>query len=670
LFGSRASQSTHMNSAYRADVDGLRAIAVLAVVFYHAELPGFSGGFVGVDVFFVISGFLITGIIWREIGSGDFSLQAFYVRRIKRIFPALFAVLALSSIAASVLLIPSDLAKFGKTVSATVLFYSNFYWQKNTDYFDAPARENPLLHMWSLSVEEQFYAVWPLALLLMSRLVSIKRAIYIVAALTLISLVLSEARLPNYQKDAFYFPWCRAWELLLGALLALSQAGLRPGPLTTVLAGTGLAAIGLAVTFYDASAPFPGLAALLPCGGAALLIAAAGTGNPVTRILSAEPLRRVGLISYSLYLIHWPLFSFSHLYLGETLPLIPRLSLVLASFVLAYASWRFIETPLRKARFPERGVFKAAAASMSCLLLASLLFSQSGGLPFRADEAVRRKISELGRLEDDPSKYCRRLSISGIKGDNACEVGEERGGGYDFILWGDSHARHFIPAAATLATNRRLSGLVLQRNACHPFLGDPHTSRPCRDFNAAVAQWITAHPIKLAILGGRWRNHLRYLIEFSSQDSPDQNTGGLAKTLAFLEGRGIEAAVLDQIPDFAQNVRDCVVRALFYGRNSDECVIQSTEHFVSWHQHLAGYFAFLKKQYNFSVASAAGAICDREWCRVRDGSTFLMADDNHLSEAGALRAIPYLNIPLLTGNSENTPIAGAAIEPGRAIPRL
>jgi peptidoglycan/LPS O-acetylase OafA/YrhL len=663
-------RSTHRKLTYRPDIDGLRAVAVLTVVFYHAGLPGFSGGFAGVDVFFVISGFLITGIVWQETGDGSFSLRTFYVRRIKRIFPGLFAVLALSSIAAFALLIPGDLAKFGESINATVLFYSNFYWLKHTDYFDAPAGENPLLHIWSLSVEEQFYAVWPLVLLLLSRTVSAKRAIYIVVALMLISLVLSEARLTNYPKDAFYFPWCRAWELLTGALLALSSAALRPGRLAAALAAIGLAAIGLAVAFYDPSTRFPGLTAILPCGGAALLIAAGSTGNPISRLLSAEPLRRIGLISYSLYLIHWPLFSFAHLYLGTALPLTLRLSLVAASFVLAFASWRFIETPLRKTKFPELRVFEAAAAAMGCLFLAGLSFSQSEGFPSRIDETVRQEILELSRGEDDFSKYCRRVAIPGIKGDTVCEMGEERGSIYDFILWGDSHARHFVPAAGTLAKNRKLSGLLLERNACHPFLEDPHTSKACREFNAAVARWVTGHPIKLVILGGRWRNHLRYLIDFSLQDNPAQNTGGLAKTLAFLKARGVEIAVLDQVPDFAQNAKDCVARALFYGRNGGECVTQSAADFISWHRYLDGYFGFLEKQYNFSVASAAGAICDPEWCRARDGGTFLITDANHLSEAGALRAIPYLKIPLLTGNSGNAPIAGAAAEPGIAAPRL
>ncbi|MGP0040405.1 MAG: acyltransferase family protein, partial [Rhodomicrobium sp.] len=178
----------HSKPAYRPDIDGLRAIAVLAVVFYHAGLPGFSGGFVGVDVFFVISGFLITQIVWSEIEGERFSLTGFYLRRVKRIFPALFAVLFVCSIAAFILLVPGDLTSFGESLNATVLFFSNFHWLKHANYFDGPAIDKPLLHMWSLSVEEQFYAVWPLLLLLFRKTVPAKSLAYLILALALVSL--------------------------------------------------------------------------------------------------------------------------------------------------------------------------------------------------------------------------------------------------------------------------------------------------------------------------------------------------------------------------------------------------------------------------------------------------------------------------------------------------
>ncbi len=629
--------------AYRPDIDGLRAIAVLAVVFYHARLPGFSGGFVGVDVFFVISGFLITGIVWSELEGERFSLVGFYMRRVKRIFPALFAVLILCSIAAFILLVPADLVSFGKSLDAAVLFFSNFYWLKHANYFEGPAIDNPLLHTWSLAVEEQYYAVWPLLLLLLSKTVPAKRVPQIILVLALVSLVLAEARLPDYQKDAFYYPWCRAWELFLGALLAVSPVTLREGRLATGLGVAGFAAVALAISIYDPSTSFPGLNALLPCAGAALIIAAGSAPNPIARLLSFEPIRRIGLISYSLYLIHWPLFSFAHLYLNERLPLGLGVAAVLVSLPLAYASWRFIETPLRTGKFSRPKVFASAAAAMSCLYLTGAAFFESHGFPFRTNEQVLAAQPK----EEGFTEYCRRRVIPEQKGAFACVLGEDRGNSYDFILWGDSHAQHAVPAIATLAANRKLSGVLFTVNGCHPFLGDAHTSKACHALNDRVAQWAAENRVKVAILGGRWKNHIKDFRRFVKDGDPSKNSGGFAKTMAFLTSKGIEVSVLDQQPEFSQPVQLCVARALFYGRGSEDCVTEPASRALWWHKDLEDYFEFLRKGYSFSVASGAGAICDAGLCRARKGSTLLMLDDNHLSRAGALEVMPYLKIPFL-----------------------
>ncbi len=492
-----AFHSTHDNPNYRPDIDGLRAIAVLAVVFYHAGLPGFSGGFAGVDVFFVISGFLITGIVWSEIEEKNFSLQGFYVRRIKRIFPALFAVLIFTSIAALFLLIPRDLADYGKSVNGAVFFYSNFHFLKLANYFDGPAIEKPLLHTWSLSVEEQFYAVWPLVLLLLSRIAAPRRIPQIIAGLAVVSLILAEARLPDYQKDAFYLPWCRGWELLLGAALAVSPVSLKGRRrLAAALGAAGLAAIAIAVIFYDPTTRFPGLAALLPCGGAALIIASGSAASPASRLLSIGLLRGVGLISYSLYLIHWPLFSFAHLYLSEELSPALSLGIVLLSFLLSYLSWRFIEKPFRRASLPRFAVFGAAAAAMACLCVAGAAFSLSEGFPSRVDKGIFR----MAATPLDMARYCRPLALPDIKGGMACQFGEDRGGAADLILWGDSHAGHYLPAIATLAKARKQAGVLFTMAGCHPFLDDPHTARKCSAFNAAVARFAVERSVKLAIL--------------------------------------------------------------------------------------------------------------------------------------------------------------------------
>ncbi len=664
-----AFHSTHDHPNYRPDIDGLRAIAVLAVVFYHAGLPGFSGGFVGVDVFFVISGFLITGIVWSEIEEKNFSLQGFYVRRVKRIFPALFVVLAFTSIAAVFLLIPRDLADYGKSVNGAVFFYSNFHFLKLANYFDGPAVEKPLLHTWSLSVEEQFYALWPLVLLLLSRTVGPRRIPQIIAALAVVSLILAEARLPDYQKDAFYLPWCRGWELLLGAALAVSSVSLKGRRrLAAVLGAAGLVGIVLPVILYDTTTRFPGIAALLPCGGAALLIASGSVASPASRLLSLGFLRGVGLISYSLYLIHWPLFSFAHLYLSEELSSAVSLGIVLLSFLLSYLSWRFIEKPFRAASLPRFAVFGAATAAMACLCVAGAAFTVSEGFPSRVDKEIFR----MAPAPIDMGKYCRAIAVPGVTGRGmACEFGEDRGGAYDLILWGDSHAGHYVPAIATLAKARKQAGVLFTMPGCHPFLDDPHTARKCREFNAAVARFAVQQSVKLAILAGRWTTHRKHIRRYMVQAGSDESSGGLAKTLAYLNSRGIEASVLDQAPYFAKDVSLCVVRAAFYGRDSEPCVVQPYARYLSEHRHLEDYFDHLKKKYRFTVATPVEAFCDKELCRAREGDVLLMADSNHLSEAGSLRAMRYLNIPTLTGPSdEASSVAESALSPEKTTPPL
>jgi peptidoglycan/LPS O-acetylase OafA/YrhL len=659
--------------AYRPDVDGLRAIAVLSVVFYHAGVPGFSGGFVGVDVFFVISGFLITQIVWSELQGERFSLTGFYLRRVRRIFPALFTVLTLTSMAALVLLVPRDLMLFGKSLNATVLFYSNFHWLGHLNYFDGPAIEKPLLHVWSLAVEEQFYAAWPLLLLLTARFAPANRVRHVVLALALVSFILAEARLlTGHQKDAFFLPWCRAWELFLGALLAVSSLRLREGPLTNSLSAAGLSAIFLAVLLYDTATSFPGHGALLPCMGAALIIATGSASNPVARFLSSEPIRHIGLISYSLYLIHWPLFSFVHLYLNQQqLSLELALSLALLSIFLAHVSWRFIEMPWRAGQPSKRAVFGGAATAMIVMYLAGAIFYDSRGLPFRASEQVLA--AQPVQNGQDTSPYCRKLDIPELRDGDACLLGEDQGGAFDFILWGDSHARHYAPAVSTLATSRKLSGVLIAKDGCPPFLEDPSYPKACLALNNRVARWAAEVHVKLAILGGRWRTRLGVIKRFLDDGSPGKNVGGLAKTLAFLTGDGIQVSVLDQTPEFSHDVQLCVARALFYGRDTGPCVTEPASLLLSWHNELDDYFEFLRREYSFSVASGVAAICDGEFCRASKENVLLMMDGNHLSWAGSLKVMPYLRIPLLNSRPSAAPgtesPAAKSRPPSTAVPR-
>ncbi|NOT40687.1 MAG: acyltransferase, partial [Alphaproteobacteria bacterium] len=308
----RVSPSPHSEIAYRPDVDGLRTIAVGTVILFHGKLGIFPGGFVGVDVFFVISGFLISSILLGEIAHGRFSLAGFYERRIRRILPALITVLAAVMVAGALFFSPQDYVTLAKSAKAAALFYANFHFERQAGYFMPEAETQPLLHTWSLAVEEQFYLIAPLFLWAIARLQRRWQIAAVVAAFVA-SLAFSVWGTAQGDSSAFYLPYSRAFELLLGTMLAM---GLFPAFRSSVVAeavgAAGLAMIAVAVLFFSASTPFPGYAALLPCVGAAFIIASgARHSTVVARLLSTPAMVFTGKISYSLYLWHWPIFVFA-----------------------------------------------------------------------------------------------------------------------------------------------------------------------------------------------------------------------------------------------------------------------------------------------------------------------------------------------------------------------
>ncbi len=337
----------HMHR-YRPDIDGLRAVAIVPVLLFHAGVGAFSGGFVGVDVFFVISGFLITGLIRHEMDSGSFSIANFYERRIRRILPALFAMMIVTAALSAWLLLPGDLADFGKSVAGTSLFASNFLFWQESGYFAPAAEETPLLHTWSLAVEEQFYILFPLFLAFVA---SRPGKPYVAATVAVVvpSFLLSVAGVAFARDAAFYLAPFRAWELGLGALLALGVV--RPSHdvrVRNAAALAGAAAIAWSVFQYSAGTAFPGAAALLPCVGAAAIIwAGSGGHNLVGDALSWRPVVLVGLVSYSLYLWHWPLLALGRYYAVRDLTAVETTVVLAVAALAAVASWRYVERPFR-----------------------------------------------------------------------------------------------------------------------------------------------------------------------------------------------------------------------------------------------------------------------------------------------------------------------------------
>lgn len=364
---------------YRTEIDGLRALAVLPVIAYHAGFAGFSGGFVGVDIFFVISGYLISSILLDELQKQQFSLLGFYERRIRRILPALFLVLGFTAALAWWLLLPHEMAAFGRSLMAVVVFASNILFWKESDYFATEAEYIPLLHTWSLAVEEQYYVIFPLLLALLWKFG--RKAIYLsLGLLAVIGLATAEYL---WRVDAganFYLLPSRFWELLIGALAAVYLKNHQPTTswLTQLLSLTGIALVLGSIFLLDNSLPFPSRYALLPTIGAALIILFATPNNLAGQILSLKPLVFVGLISYSAYLWHQPLLVFARMqpYLEPSLELMAAMAF--SSLLLAWFSWRFVERPFRqRQRFTRKQIFIFAAVASLCFLGLGYGFAQT-----------------------------------------------------------------------------------------------------------------------------------------------------------------------------------------------------------------------------------------------------------------------------------------------------
>ncbi|MEQ1612792.1 MAG: acyltransferase family protein [Hyphomicrobiaceae bacterium] len=514
-----------MATQYRADIEGLRAVSVILVILFHLGLTGVPGGFVGVDVFFVISGYLISGILLRALQTGTFSLVGFYERRVRRIVPALLLIVAAVLAGGYLLLIPGDLKTAANSALHALLAISNFYFYFNTGYFDGTAEMAPLLHTWSLGVEEQFYFVWPLFLVLGYRLCGGRigglRAL-IVAAI-LISFTWNLYEITIHPTRAFYLPLARAWELAIGALLVLvppfpAKAFRRWAAEALSLVGLGL--IMWAGMMLSNKQPFPGLNAVYPVIGAGLLIYQSGTRTLVGQALSLPPMVFVGKLSYSLYLWHWPLIVFwRHYSNGAPLSSVERVAIVAAASFAAWISWRFVEMPFRYSKVGRGAIFgRAGLASLVAGALAGLVF-WSGGIPQRlpveqrsmGDKAVMWEWACPQEAEFSfPNFYNTDLPLKPCVLGAKWETAQIRG-----ILWGDSNSQHLFPYLDVAA--RRENVAIAALYPCNAIVHDSIVRfddafngrfiNNCTAIRNSAVKYIKSHAdISLIILASSWSN--------------------------------------------------------------------------------------------------------------------------------------------------------------------
>ncbi len=523
---------------YRPDIDGLRAVAVLLVLAFHAFPDVVRGGFIGVDVFFVISGFLITGIILQPLRAGRFSFADFYRRRIRRIFPSLIIVLVASSAAGWVLLSPPALSQFGRHAAASVAFIPNFVFWKEAGYFDTAAGTKPLLHLWSLGVEEQFYLVWPALLVIVAKFRLPMRRV--IAAGVVLSFAACVTIVRADAAGAFYLPWTRAWELLAGGLLALRQREPESDAARTRRGGAWSSSIGAVLIVAGAlllseAHTFPGWWALMPVGGTVLLIAA-GSTSPVNLRLSHRWPVAIGLISYPLYLWHWPILALAFIKAHGLPPISVRIGALAASLLLAALTYLTGERYFR--RGPRaRWQVPALVASMLVVGLAGALTHAHDGFTERFPITIQ---SVLDYSSYKPGEGARAgacwLPAAAPFSAYApeCYLDPRTAAENGVLLWGDSHAgRLYVGLRQTLGAEANIGQFT--RDSCAPVLD--YGAAECRASNARVLDEIRAHRPRTVLLFAAWTVDGSWS---SGSEFPDR----LARTLDALQTAGVERIVL------------------------------------------------------------------------------------------------------------------------------
>ncbi|MGR3715053.1 MAG: acyltransferase family protein [Shimia sp.] len=645
--------------SHRAEIDGLRAIAVLAVVFYHFGLPGVSGGFVGVDVFFVLSGFLIGGILWREkIATGRLALGQFYLRRIRRLAPAYVAMSVAVLVVGWFALLPNDFRETAKGVIAATVYLSNVLFFRQSGYFDGAAEDKVLLHTWSLSVEEQFYVFLPLVFLVLGRS---RRAMVIgFAVLFVASLLTSIPMTARSQPAAFYlFPF-RAWELLAGVLLAIwgieTRSMYRSKSWVSYL---GMALVLSAVVLIEPGNAFPGWQAIFPVLGTVFLIANGRHDNWINRILSMRVPVMIGLISYSLYLWHWPVFTLSTYVQGDYAGPGEAALWISVSVVLAALSWAFIEQPVRRAKSLGAGAIFGGAAVASILLLGA------AGYVFRADGINGRfgpqadiHINATGDFLQDFSR-CTIAKDGAFAGLEVCPIGPE-GRPPEILIWGDSHVRAMYEGLAQAADEHDRAALVIWSAGCAPAFdlakqesaATAAQDAACTAANAQIRDGLASmRDIRTVLLIGRWTYYAtgagtgidaHNTIKLHSDMYPDLPQSevlghALRDTVREISGRDLFVYILEQPPEVASYSAPSVARGLAHGRlTPDQATTLSAIGRADAENRAASAQAAVV-QSGGNILGTWDQFCDAFLCDAVIENTGQYFDNNHLTNAAARR---------------------------------
>lgn len=625
----------HRNLTYRPEIDGLRAIAVLSVIFFHLNATWLTGGFVGVDVFFVISGYLITSQIQKDIFENSFTLKNFYLRRIRRILPPLLTMLLATCIAALLILTPEDIRSFAKSLILQPLALQNFLFLSEGDYFQG-ADTKALMHTWSLAIEEQFYIFWPLLLIVTKKSTSTIR-LTVVILLIISSFILNVYLSQSNPRTAFFMIFSRAWELALGGFAFMledrkSVFKKLSARQTEWISGISLAVLGFSFFYIQPSMSFPGKIALLPVVSTFLLIILTRDSKTIAgSILSCPLLVKIGLISYSLYLWHWPLLVFMHHLQINTAALLPLGFFWSATFGLAYASYVCIERPVRRKALlkSSRSLVNASGISLLACIIFGTHIMMTDGASYRYSE--KAKLFLTAQINSRVSR-CSALAIINTLNAPICNIVGNDTDGKKVLLWGNSHAGMWIPMLEKIALENN-AALFLNTKNCRPISGEGDCNQAVQ---AKVMKRIQESGFTDVILASSWQG--------VAEKEPSRQ---LAEVVAWLANQNVGVWLVIDPP-----VSNDFDPLLAYAKNPQNPVA-GTLPFEAYNRlHRAvelKVFLELQSRFpNIHVIDSTEVFCDTTNCYAGKGNEVWYRDPSHLNNAGALAAKMYFEPVFVT----------------------
>ncbi len=606
-------------------------MAIIGVLLFHIDESWLAGGFVGVDVFFVISGFLITGIIRRDLQQGSFSLADFYQRRIRRIFPALLVMFIVVMAAGALVMLPDDFLALAKSMRYAVLSISNFYFSRGRGYFVADEVDKPLLHTWSLSVEEQYYLLFPLLMIALHRWVKRDRPIFwILVGLAGVSLAGSEVMVWMDQKRAFFqLPW-RAWELLLGGGLAMVDWKVPGRKVAEPMGYAGLAMIVGSMAGFHSRMTFPGLSALIPCLGTAFLIHA-GRNRDATihRLMGFRPLVFVGLISYSVYLWHWPLVAFTGHFFGKNHTF--GLEILAGSLVLGWLSWKFVEQPFREGfKVGRKTIFAAFAMGVTLLCVVEFTVRRNSGFPRRFDR------EELAMAAQRKPEWTR----SGHWADKNGEADLKTEATPVVALWGDSHAVSLEAAMDRISDDLDLEVVTFGKNGYPPLPGwksglqIKNSENKKQHADQVFKELSESKTVEVVVMAARWWSYLGLEAE-TNREEYDRVETALREAVLGLTKTGKRVIIAYPVPEVSLDVPVYCARRMKWDLSLPELLTES-EDSRAWNPVAVQLLDGLRSMEGVSVIEPRNRLIRDGMVRVRNGDTALYRDDDHLSPLGSL----------------------------------